>query len=114
MDLHQLGQFEQIAMPTSSFSKLPTHVDDLSTDQHYAYRICWAIINGAIEHDLVYLEVGPIVHLRWLTLGCNILHYYVSLNKPPPTIKLLVHFCLTVYLPTWFEIKLHHQITHGS
>ena len=113
MDLHQLGQFEQIAMPTSSFSKLPTHVDDLSTDQHYAYRICWAIINGAIEHDLVYLEVGPIVHLRWLTLGCNILHYYVSLNKPPPTIKLLV-LLLNGVFTNLFEIKLHHQITHGS
>ena len=32
-----VGQFEQIAMPTSSFPKLPTHVVvDLSTDQHYA------------------------------------------------------------------------------
>ena len=58
-----VGQFEQIAMPTPSFPKLPTHVvDDLSTDQHYANRICGAIINGAIEDDLVYLEVGPIVH----------------------------------------------------
>jgi len=36
-----VGQFEQIAMPASSFPKVPTHaVDDLSTDQHYAYRIC--------------------------------------------------------------------------
>jgi len=44
-----LGQFEQIAMPSFSFPKPPTHVvDDLSTDQHYAYRICWEIISGAI------------------------------------------------------------------
>jgi len=89
-----VGQFEQIVKPTSSFPKLPTHDDDdVSTDQHYAYRTCWAITNGAIEDDLVYLEVGSIVHSRWLTLGCRILRYYVSLDEPSPTLKLLVHFC---------------------
>ena len=75
-----VGQFEQIAMSTS-FPKLPAHVvDDLSTGQHYAYSICWAIINGSIEDNLVYSEVGPIVHSRWLNLGCRILRYYVSLD----------------------------------
>ena len=58
-----VGQFEQISMPTSSFPNLPANV--ASTDQYYAYRICWAIINGVVEDDLLYLEVGPIVHSRW-------------------------------------------------
>ena len=56
-----------------------------------------------------YLEVGPIVHSRWLTLGCRILRYYryVSLEEPPRNLEILVRYCLTgyFYFPTWFEIK---------
>ena len=60
------------------------------------------------------MKVGPIAHLRWLTLGCRILRYYVSLDEPSPIVKVLVHFCLTVYFPTWFDNKLKYQITNGS
>ena len=96
------------------FPKLPANVvNDLSTDQYYAYRICWAIINGVVEDDRRYLEVGPIVLSRWLTLGCRILRYNVSLDEPSQILKVLVHFCLTVYFPTWFDIKLEHQTTNG-
>ena len=102
-------------VPISSFPKLPPHViDDLSTDQYYAYKICLAIITGNCDDDLQYLEVGPVVHSRWLTLGCRILRYYVSLDEPPQNLEILVNFCLTVYFPTWFEIKLYNQLTHGS
>ena len=98
-------QFEQISMPTSFFPKLPANiVNDLSTDQYYACRICWAIVNEVVEDDLLYLEVRP-VHSRWLTLGCRILCYYISLDKPSPILKVLVYFWLTVYFPTWFDIK---------
>ena len=54
------------------------------------------------------------VHSRWLTLGSRILRYYVSLDEPPQNLEILVNFCLTVYFPTWFEIKLYNQLTHGS
>ena len=26
-----------------------------------------------VDDDLAYVEVGPIVHSRWLTLGCRVL-----------------------------------------
>ena len=88
-------------------SKLPTHVvNALSTDQYYTYRICYkypsvcSIFNGAIEDDLLYLKVGPIVHLRWLTFGYRTLCYYMSLDKSSPTLKILVHFCSMVFFPT--------------
>ena len=56
-------QFKQVFDPISSFPKLPPHViDDLSTDQYYAYKICLAIITGNCDDDLQYLEVGPVVH----------------------------------------------------
>ena len=57
-----VDQFEQIPMPTFLFPKLPTH-------GNYAYWICWAIINGAIEDDLL-------LQSRWLTLECRILRHY--------------------------------------
>ena len=61
-------------MPSSFFPILPEQVvSDLSTDQVYAYSIYWAFIHGKVDDDLAYVEVGPIVHLRWLTLECRIL-----------------------------------------
>ena len=57
-----------------SFSILPEQVvSDLSTNQVYAYSICLALIYGKVDDDLAYVEVGHIVHSRWLTLGCRIL-----------------------------------------
>ena len=51
------------------FSFLPEQVvSELSTDQVYAYNICWAFIHGKVDNDLAYLEFGPIVHSSWLTL----------------------------------------------
>ena len=49
-----------------------------STNQYYAYRICWGVITGNIDDDWDFLEVGPMNHFRWLTLACRILRYYVS------------------------------------
>ena len=73
--------FKRIRNP--GFPELPNHViDDLSTDQHYAYRICMAIITGEVDPDLEFLDIGPIVHSRWLTLACRILRYYTSQEKP--------------------------------
>ena len=79
--------------------------NDLSTDQNYAYRIAIAIINGSINDDLRLLEVGPVVHSRWLTLACRILRFYVSQNRPTKALILLTKFCILVYLPSFFEIK---------
>ena len=67
-------RFKPLSVPSSIFPILPEQVvSDLSTDQFYACNICWALIHGNVDDDLAYLEVGPIVHSRWLTLGCRIL-----------------------------------------
>ena len=56
------------------FPDLPhSVVDKLSNDQHYAYRICMAVMVGSVEKIFKFLEVGPIVHLQWLTFACQIL-----------------------------------------
>ena len=107
------ANFKSISNP--QFVQLPESVvNDLSTDQHYAYKICSAIIMGVVDSDLQYLKVGPIVHSRWLTLGCRILRYYVSVDEPSSNLETLTKFCLQVYFPSWFEIKLNSQLTCGS
>ena len=69
---------------------------------------------GVVDSDLQYLKVGSIVHSRWLTLGCPILRYYVSVDEPSSNLETLTKFCLQVYFPSWFEIKLNSQLTCGS
>ena len=51
------------ALRNPSFPSLPNAViDDLSTNQFYAYRICWSVISGDVDEYLKLLEVGPLYH----------------------------------------------------
>ena len=107
------ANFKSISNP--QFVHLPESVvNDLSTDQHYAYRICSAVNMGVVDSDLQYLKVGPIVHSRWLTLGCRILRYYVLVDDPSTNLETLAKFCLQVYFPSWFEIISNSQLTCGA
>ena len=89
-------------------------VDELSSDQHYAYRICMAVMVDSMDEDLYFLEVGAIVHSRWLTFACRILRLYVSKRTPSANLQAIARFCISVYFPTWFEIKKQSQILHGA
>ena len=89
-------------------------VDQLSSDQHYAYRSCKSVVVGTGDEDLQYLEVGPIVHSRWLTLACRILRLFVLTKSPSANLEAIARFCIIVYFPTWFEIKNQSQITRGA
>jgi hypothetical protein len=89
-------------------------VNNLSTDQYYAYRICWGVITGDVDDDLALLEVGPLNHSRWLTLACRILCFYVSVLKATKILKLITEFIVTVYFPSWFHIKINKNFTDGA
>ena len=89
-------------------------VEDLSTDQKYAHQICTAVMIDSIEPDLQYLEVGPIANSRWLTLACRILRFYISQSQPSNNLKYLAQFCIKVYFPSWFEIKMQHTLVNGA
>jgi hypothetical protein len=107
-----VAKFRQIINP--NFVILHNKViNDLSTDQYYAYRICWGVITGNIDDDLAFLEVGPMNHSRWLTLACRILRYYVSISKPTKNLKLIAEFIVKVYFPSWFDIKINKYLTDG-
>ena len=52
-------------IPNATFPMLKNDVvSGLSTDQYYAYRICWGVIYGDMDEDLALLEVGPLNHSR--------------------------------------------------
>ena len=42
------------------------------------------------------LHIDPIVHSRWLILGCQILKYYVSFDTPPKNLNILAEFGIKV------------------
>ena len=99
----------------SNFPLLPAEVvDDLSTDRHYSYRICAAVMSGKVTTDLQLLEIGPLCHSRWLTLAARILRYYISQKAPSKLLVTLAEFCISVYFPCWFEIKKNPSFTEGS
>lgn len=89
-------------------------INDLSTDQYYAYKMSKAVSSGNVDQELELLEVGPLVHSRWLTLACRILRLYVSKRKPSKNLILLSKFVINVYMKSYFDIKRNYKITDGS
>ena len=99
----------------AKFPKLPDDiVNDLSSDQYYGYRICLAVMSGYLDPDLQKLQIGPIVHSRWLTLVCHILRFYTSTKQPSKSLVQLTNFGLKIYFPTWSNIKKENKITEGA
>ena len=86
-------------------------MDDLSSHQYYADRICSAIVFGSVDVNLEFLEVRGLNHSRWLTLGCSILRFYVAQEKPTSNLSTLAEFLIKVCFPGWFQIKFNNKIT---
>ena len=59
------------------------------------------------------VEVGPVVHSRWLAVACRILRRYVPERKPSTTLVTLTKFCVKVYFLSWCQIKSKHEHTEG-
>ena len=69
---------------------------------------------GEVDENIQHLEIGPLCHARWLTLGSRILRYYVSQINPSKQLTALAEFCVKVYFPSWFQIKWKCYITVGA
>ena len=109
----EVNNFRPIRNPT--FPYLSNHiVNDLSSDQYYAYQICWCVILAKVNENIRCLKIDPLYHARWLTLGCRILRYYISQINPPMQLTALAEFCVRVYFPSWFQIKWRCFITDGA
>ena len=85
----------------------------LSKDQSYLFDISQAIKTGIVPNDLANRDPGPISHSRWLTCANRVLRLYVSTENPSDSLKDIVTFILTSYMPIWFEIKCSKNIISG-
>lgn len=92
-------------------------VDDLSTDQSYGYRIVDAIRSGELPDDLALLQIGPVCHSRWLTTALRFCRLWISKHElrdsNKKNLKMIVEFIIGVYMPNWFNIKLHPSWIDG-
>ena len=70
-------------------------LQDLSTDQCYGHTICWSVICGEVDNDLLH-DIGPFVHLRQLILARKILRLYTATENPSKNLITLAQFCLKV------------------
>ena len=105
-------KFKTISCPT--FPVLSHQVVyQLSTNQHYGYCMCHAIITGDMGEDLSLLEV-QLLNNKWLTLAHHIMQYHVSQRNHCKNFKKLVKFIVKIHLPSWFEIKANNRLNDGS
>ena len=64
--------------------------------------------------NIQFLEIGPLYHAGWLSLGFQILQYFISQPNPSKNLTALAEFCVRVFFPSWFQIKLKSSITDGA
>ena len=92
-------------------------VQDLSSDQLYAYRMVKAVRSGVLPRELALLQPGPICHSRWLTTGCALLRLWVAEHGLSGELLLrlerIVTFVVTMYFKCWFDIKVKSSWLDG-
>ena len=86
---------------------------DLSSDQHYSYRIAKAIRSGQMDNDLATLTVGQTGHSRWLTTANLFCDWWCRdpglKGELLARLKEIVTFLTQVYIPCWFQVKNHNK-----
>lgn len=92
-------------------------IQDLSTDQHYGYKIVCAVRDGVLPARIALLEIGPVNHSRWLTTANRLLRLWVSKHglkgKNLKNLRFIVEFIIGVYYPCWFKVKVNHSWIEG-
>ena len=96
---------------------MPDHiVEDLSTYQKYMYKITRMIITGELVSDVLKQVICPVNHSRWLTTACRLCRSWVSKHgirknsKIYSSLKTIVSYIVSVYVPLWFEVKCKPDI----
>ena len=117
-DLELNPAFEPVVVGPGLPSLRKEVVDDLSTDQYYAYMMSKAVRDGVLPERLAMLEIGPVNHSRWLTTACRFMRLWVSRHglkagRMLSNLRLIVTFIVGVYVPNWFNIKVKHSWIEG-
>ena len=110
-DLEINPNFERIEIGPPLPNLTDEVIRELSTDQSYGYRIVSAIRSGTVPKDLALLQIGPVCHSRWLTTALRFMRIWISIHnirgKTLKNLKMIVEFCVGVYMVNWFNIKIH-------
>ena len=80
-DVHELkfNKHLKTISPFFPLCEMPAEVvNDLSTDQRYAYRMWKMITTGDVDEDLIQLKVGEVCPSRWLTTGNRFGRLWIS------------------------------------
>ena len=92
-------------------------VEDLSSDQKYAYKIVQAIRAGKVPVELANMDIGPVVHSRFQTTASRFCRLWVSVHgfkgKNLANMRCIVEFIIGVYFPMWFQAKVKHSFIEG-
>lgn len=85
----------------------------LSTDQNYGYRMSTAIKTGVVSIDLALLEID----FRWFTTALRFMKIWISKHKHKrkalKNVRMIVEFCVWMYIANWFNIKINSKWTRG-
>ena len=116
-DLEINPNFERIEIGPPLPNLTDEVIRELSTDQSYGYRIVSAIRSGTVPKDLALLQIGPVCHSRWLTTALRFMRIWISIHnirgKTLKNLKMIVEFCVGVYMVNWFNIKIHSNWSQG-
>ena len=104
--------------PSFPLREMPADViNDLSTDQAYAYRIMKMITTGVVDWDLLQLKIGDVSHCRWLTTASRFSRLSVSkhglVGDPLRTLRVIMEYLMSDYFPMFFEIKADSSLISG-
>ena len=80
-----------------------TSLENLSSNQYYSYRICWAVILEEVDDDLQLLEGGKLCHSGWLIVACQILRRYVFVCNRSESLQIMAQLCIKVYFSSRFD-----------
>ena len=47
-------------------------------------------------------------------LACHILHFNISQATPNKNLMILAEFCMKVYFPSWYDIKINSRINKAA
>lgn len=110
--------FERIKDDRVVFPQLTADVvNDLSTDQRYAYRMLALIMGEDVDLEFLDHKVGDVSHCRWLTSANRFNRFYVSkhglIGRNKDILTLIVKHSALHYLPMYFNIKCAPTLLEG-
>jgi hypothetical protein len=113
LETRPIVNFKKIENP--NFPSCPAEViEDLNTDQKYAYKVCQCVMTGVVSTGFEQQKPGKMCHARWLTTAARITRLYISDISPTDELTRLTSYIINVYMPTWLNIHWHHNIKYAS